>query len=411
MPKQHSIRLTKTGANLVVLLYYLLFFLCPVGLQHINNNYQNIVMKNVTPAHRSLRRIINLTAVVLVLSSCHKLAEYIPGKEHPKQDLGNLKQINLVSNNTNYGAGRTDPKLLNAWGISFSTTGTPWISSTGGGVTTIYDREGKEVLAPVNIPSPAGSTGGTPTGTVFNGSSSDFILSNGQAARFMFVNLDGVISGWNGPAGANAVVIKNNVGQAVYTGVALATDNGQQYLYAANALKGTIDVFDRTFVQVTTMKFNDPYLAPGYVPFNIRFVGGQLYVAYTKVTPDGRALKAAGNGVVNIFSSGGKLLKRFAEGGHLNAPWGFEVAPPGFFAGKDAQAAILVGNFGDGRINAYTPDGRFIDQLKVAGKTVEIEGLWEISFAPSTSTIDPNRLYFAAGPDDEKDGLFGYLIK
>jgi uncharacterized protein (TIGR03118 family) len=360
---------------------------------------------------RVMGAFFGLSIVAIVISSCHKLGDYLPWHDNPKKDLGNFNQVNLVANNASYHAARIDPKLLNAWGIAFSSTGTPWISSTGAAVSTIYDREGKEVLAPVNIPSPAGPTGGTPTGTVFNAGTTDFILSNGQAARFLFVNLDGVISGWNGGAGGNALLIKNNVGQAIYTGCALATDNGQQYLYAANALKGKIDVFDRTFTPVTTKAFHDPHLPAGYVPFNIRPVADQLFVMYTKVGADGRALKQVGNGVVNIFSTSGVLLKRFADGGKLNAPWGVTLAPATFFPGKGAQTAILVGNFGDGKINAYKPDGKFIEQLKVNDKTVVIEGLWEISFAPATSTIDPNRLYFAAGPNDEKDGLFGYLLK
>ena len=357
------------------------------------------------------RLLLGLSTVIISFSSCHKVGEYWHGKDHSKQDLGNLTQVNLVANNASYGASRVDPNLLNAWGIAFSATGTPWISSTGAGVSVIYNREGIQVLAPVNIPSPGGATGGTPTGQVANSSATDFILSNGQAARFMFVNLDGVISGWNGAAGSNALLIKNNVGQAIYTGVALASDNGQSYLYLANALKGTIEVLDRTFNTVTDKPFVDPYLPAGYVPFNVHLVGDKLYVAYTKVAPDGRALKQVGNGVVNIFSTGGILLKRFADGDKLNAPWGIALASADFFSSDDAQPALLVGNFGDGKINAYTPDGKFISQLKVDNKTLVIEGLWEISFPPSTSTIDPNRLYFAAGPDDEKDGLFGYLIK
>lgn len=360
---------------------------------------------------RYLQALFVFASVLVLFSSCDKFDDYFPGKDHPKKELGNLNQINLVANNDSYKPGRIDPKLLNAWGIAFSGTGTPWIASTGAGVSTIYDREGAEVLAPVNIPSPAGPTGGTPTGTVFNNSSTEFILSNGQAARFIFVNLDGVISGWNAGSNGNAFLIKNNVGQAGYTGLALARINGQGFLYAANALKGKIDVFDAAFNEVTSKPFSDPNLPAGYVPFNIHLVGEQLYVAYTKVGPNGRALNEVGNGVVNIFNLSGILQKRFAAGGKLNAPWGVEVAPAGFFPGEGAQIAVLIGNFGDGKINAYTPEGKFIDQLKVNNKVVAIEGLWEISFPPSTSTIDPNRLYFAAGPNDEKDGLFGYLLK
>lgn len=367
--------------------------------------------KTTSKSFLLVRGLLSLSFTLLLFSACHKIVDYWPPKGHPVKQLGNLRQFNLVANNGSYGASRIDPKLLNAWGISFSATGTPWIGSTGAGVSTVYDREGLQVLAPVNIPSPAGATGGTPTGTVANSSATDFILSNGQAARFLFVGLDGVISGWNGPAGSNALLIKNNVGQAVYTGLALANDNGQNFLYAANALKGTIDVFDAAFNPVTTKPFNDPNLPLGYVPFNIHLVGDKLFVAYTKVSPDGRALRQLGNGVVNVFNTAGVLLARFADGGKLNAPWGVAIAPASFFPGNGAQQAILVGNFGDGKINAYTPGGKFIDQLKVDNKTVVIEGLWEIIFAPSTSTIDPNRLYFAAGPNDERDGLFGYLLK
>lgn len=355
--------------------------------------------------------IIVVIMTVLFFSACHKAGDYLPGHQHSKPDLGKLQQFNLVANNSSYHATRVDPLLLNAWGISFSATGTPWITATGAGVSTIYDREGVQVLAAVNVPSPAGATGGSPTGIVTNGNTADFILSNSQSARFIFAGLDGIIAGWNGAAGGNAIVIKNNVGQAVYTGLALASDGGQQFLYAANALKGTIDVFDRSFNQVNTKPFTDPQLPSGYVPFNIHLAGDKMFVMYTKVGADGRALKQTGNGIVNVFSTAGVLLARFAAGGKLNAPWGLALAPANFFAGKDAQAAVLVGNFGDGKINAYTTSGTFIDQLTVNNQTLAIDGLWEIAFPPSTSTIDPNRLYFAAGPNDEKDGLFGYLLK
>lgn len=369
-------------------------------------------MKKTLSKHASmLNGLLGLFTFLVLFSSCEKFKDYLPDHDHSKKDLGNFKQINLVANNESYGARRTDPKLLNAWGISFSATGTPWISSTGAGVSVVYDREGLQVLAPVNIPSPAGPTGGTPTGTVANGTTTDFILSNGQSARFLFVNLDGIISGWNPAAGSNAVLIKNNVGQAVYTGLALANDNGQNFLYAANALKGTIEVFDRAFNLVTTKPFIDPSLPAGYVPFNVHLIGDRLYVAYTKVAPDGRALAQVGNGVVNVFSTGGEFVKRFTDGGKLNAPWGIAAATSAFFPAEGAQPAILIGNFRDGKINAYTHNGKYIDQLKVNNKTLVIEGLWEISFPPSTSTIDPNRLYFAAGPNDEKDGLFGFLVK
>ncbi len=367
--------------------------------------------KNVLQRGSLLSGVTAFATSLVLFSACHKAGDYLPGHHHGKPSLGNLNQINLVANNSSYNAGRVDPLLRNAWGIAFSASGTPWLTATGAGVSTIYDREGIQVLAPVNVPSPAGATGGAPTGIVANSNTADFILSNSQSARFIFAGLDGVIAGWSSGAGSNAVLIKNNVGQAVYTGLALASDGGQQFLYAANALKGTIDVFDRSFNQINTKPFSDPQLPAGYTPFNIHLAGDKLFVTYTKVAADGRALKQTGNGVVNVFSTGGQLLVRFAAAGKLNAPWGIALAPAAFFSGKDAQAAVLVGNFGDGKINVYNSSGTFIDQLNVNNKPVAIDGLWEISFPPATSTIDPNRLYFAAGPNDEKDGLFGYLLK
>jgi uncharacterized protein (TIGR03118 family) len=369
------------------------------------NNMQNIF----TQRAGLVRGASVLSASLVLLTSCHKLGDYLPTHGHSDKDFGNFKQINLVANNDSYGASRIDPKLLNAWGIAFGGNGAAWVASAGGGVSTVYDSAGLDLIPAVNIPSPAGATGGTPTGVVLNPSSVDFALSNGKPARFIFVNLDGVISGWNG--GANAELIKNNVGQSVYTGAALAEYQGHNFLYAANAIKGIIEVYDASFTVDSTKKFIDPNLPIGYAPFNVSKIGEELFVAYTKVGPDGRAVKEVGNGVVNVFSTGGEFKRRFAYGGKLNAPWGFAAASPEFFGGDNAQSAILVGNFGDGKINVYKPNGKFIDQLKVNNKVVEIEGLWAIVFPPAGTTIDPHRLYFAAGPDDEKDGLFGYLVK
>jgi uncharacterized protein (TIGR03118 family) len=362
---------------------------------------------------RTTTSLVGFCLALTLLPACQKFKDFWPHHDHddkPKTIPGNFRQFNLVANSAVYNATRIDSVLLNGWGISWSATGTPWIGSQGGHVSTVYNSEGGQQLAPVKIPSPAGPTGGNPTGTVFNGVASDFILSNGQAARFMFVGLDGILSGWNGAAGSNALLIKNNAGNAIYTGMAIASDGGAQFIYATNAQKGTIDVWDRTFTLVPAKTFTDPYLPSGYVPYNIQAVGDKLYVTYTKIAPDGRAKREVGNGIVNIFTTAGVLVKRFAAGGTLNAPWGVAVAPASFFP-ESTEASILIGNFGDGKINAYAADGKFIGQLKVNNKVVAIDGLWAISFAPSTSTIDPNRLYFAAGPRDEKDGLFGYLLK
>ncbi len=354
--------------------------------------------------------------IVFISSGCKKLIDVLPKPGHQVKMIGNFNQVNLVANNNKYNAAHIDPLLLNAWGIAFSPTGTPWIGALGGHVSTIYNSEGViQAISPVTIPSPGGPTGGNPTGVVFNGSNTDFILSNGQAARFIFVGVDGIISGWNGAAGKTGLLIKNNVATSSYTGLAIATDAGNTFLYAANFRARRIDVLDRTFTTVTSKPFIDPFLPAGYSPFNIQAVGDVLYVMYAKVGPDGRDEPGVGNGIVDIYTTSGVLLKRFASKGKLNAPWGVAQATPGFFdtnnTGND-ENAILIGNFGDGLINAYSVDGVFLGVLSRDNKPIEIEGLWAISFPPTTATaVDQNRLYFAAGPDKEEDGLFGYLIK
>ncbi|MBO9565779.1 MAG: TIGR03118 family protein [Niastella sp.] len=353
-------------------------------------------------------------AALLLFAGCKKIDEI--------KQLKNFMQVNLVANEQSYNPAHVDPTLLNAWGIAFSATGTPWVNSQGGHVSEVYDREGVIVRPPVNIPSPGGATGGNPTGVVFYGGTTDFVLANGQSARFIFVGVDGILSAWNGAAGGNALLLKNNVATSAYTGLAIAAADGSNYLYAADFRARKIAVWDKNFA-VVNMPFNDPGIPSGYAPFNIQAVGEWLYVLYAKVGPDGRSAAGRGQGYVDIFTTKGNLVKRFATKGALNAPWGVAQAPASFFADmEDAEgqkmkastenrSAILIGNFGDGYINAYTDDGQYIGVLRSKGRPIVIDGLWAITFPPSTSTIDPNRLYFAAGPDHETDGLFGYIKK
>lgn len=326
------------------------------------------------------------------------------------QSLKDFTQVNLVGNNDEYNAARIDPLLVNAWGLVFTPTGIAWISAQGAGVSDVYNSEGLQVLPAVLIPSPGGPSGGNPTGVVFNGTS-DFKLPNGNPARFIFVGVDGVVSGWNG--GPAAIKMINNSSTSAYTGLAIATDGSNNFLYAANFRAGKIDVFDKDWAVVNTKPFIDPDLPAGYAPFNIQAIGNQLYVMYAKPDPIEHELKAPGLGYVDIYNTDGSFVKRFVSKGQLNAPWGVAWAPASFFGtDENAQPAILIGNFGDGHINAYSLDGNFLGQLRAHGNPIVIEGLWAISFPPVTATtINPNRLYFTAGPDDEKDGLFGYIIK
>jgi uncharacterized protein (TIGR03118 family) len=372
--------------------------------------------------HVTFHKICQLTlagaaifSMNVINSGCDKIMNNpFDGKE-PKT-LKDFNQVNLVGNNNEYSPAHIDPHLLNAWGIAFSASGIAWVSSQEGHVSAVYDREGNMLAArpEVAIPSPAGPTGGNPTGQVANmdTSAADFKLSNNATGRFFFVGVDGILSGWNPAAGNFALVIKNNAGSA-YTGVAMAQNDAKAwYLYAANFATGKIDVWDKNFASVN-LPFSDPNLPAGYAPFNIQNVGGKLFVLYAKVGSNGEEEAGPGKGYVDIFNADGILEKRFASAGQLNAPWGVAQAPDTWLSDENGQTqpAILIGNFGDGRINAYSLNGKFLGQLRAHGQPIEIEGLWAIMFPPATSTIDPNRLYFAAGPDDEEDGLFGYITK
>jgi len=375
-------------------------------------------------------------SVLLMASSCQKTLDKsaitnnssLPGNvdgksnnQNSNKKVGHFNQVNLVANTTGYGATNIDPTLINAWGIAFNGGNVPWVNSQGGHVSELYNGEGQSVgFGRVKIPLPNGADGGNPTGTVFSSSTSDFLISGGPA-RFIFVGLDGTLSAWNGTLGTKAAVVAA-VQQSVFTGLALATNGGSNFLYAANFSLAKINVWSSTWAP-DSMSFTDPNLPAGYSPYNIQNIDGMLYVAYAKVGPQGRPLAGVGLGIVNVFQPNGMLVKRFATGGTLNAPWGLTKAPSSFFKGdmdddddKDDGPGhghddmILVGNFGDGHINAYREDGKFKGLLRGDHDILTIDGLWAISFPPAASTIDHDRLYFAAGPRGEEDGLFGYII-
>jgi len=380
-----------------------------------------------------------------------------------KNDLRDFQQVTLVANNAGYSPQLTDPTLQNAWGLAWAPVGIAWVNSMAGHVSELYTAEGAIVRPPVNIPSPTDTIGGFPTGIVFAGGAG-FKLANNLPPNFLFAGIDGVLSGWNG--GNNAQRIANNSSTSAYTGLALATKNGSHFLYAANFRTGKIDVWDTTFTAVT-MPFLDAGLPQGYSPFNIQSVGPWLFVEYAKIGTDGRDQAGAGLGFVNVFNTGGVLIRRFASKGTLNAPWGVVLTPANFLDNNDMQdndhgnnkgghdgsggnnsgpgsgnsgsgnsnngsgnnnsgpgnnnngrndirqrPVILVGNFGDGRINVFSLEGEFLGQLQSHNRTIVIDRLWALAFAPTTATmVDPERLYFTAGPNNETDGIFGYLIK
>jgi len=330
-------------------------------------------------------------------------------KNDPHLRLNDFEQTNLVADTPGYHAVKIDPNLVNAWGIAVAPSGPFWISSNHAGLSTIYDKSGNVLRPPVIIPAPGSATGGAPTGVVFN-STTDFAIVSGKtslASRFIFATEDGTIAAW--ATGNSAVIVADRSPfKAVYKGLALAKDGANNFLYAANFKGASVDVFDKNY-NLVARSFKDPSIPAGFAPFNIRNIDGWLYVTYAKQKlPDKEDDQAGpGNGYVDIFKPDGSLVKRFASRGALNSPWGIVHFKAGFC--KEAVTGILIGNFGDGKINVYSDDGKFITALKDNGKAIVIDGLWALE--NEVPNANPEQLFFTAGPADEEHGLFGYLMK
>ncbi|MEO6036974.1 MAG: TIGR03118 family protein [Saprospiraceae bacterium] len=329
-------------------------------------------------------------------------------KDHNTTDDNNYQIVNLVADTAGFGASIIDPNLVNAWGVAVGPTGAFWISATEKGVTTIYDRNGATLLPAVSVPFHADAKGGEPTGVVYNSTTDFKIESMGTTSKFIYVDEHGVVSAWS--SGTTTVPVADNSSDgAVYKGVAIAQDGGANFLYIANFSEGEIEVLDKAFQYITTKPFADPTIPAGFAPFNIKNIGGLLYVTYAKQKgPDNQDDEAGlGNGYVNIFKPDGTLVKRFASQGTLNSPWGIVQAPAGFNQGTNA---ILVGNFGDGFINVFDADGRYKGQLENNGSAISVEGLWSLTFPENGIPAgDQNQLFFTAGPDNEEHGVFGYI--
>ncbi len=331
--------------------------------------------------------------------------------------LQHVRQVNLVADLPSFSPQRVDATLLNPWGIAVSPTGIFWISANHAGVSEVFDSAGNIKRSPVTIPTSGGPTGGAPTGVVFNPTAVFKIPSTGEVSRFIFASEDGIISAWaSGPAAK--VAADRSSSDAVYKGIALARVHHHYFLYATNFKGAKIDVFDENFNYDSTKIFSDPDIPSGFAPFNIANIDGKLFVTYAKQRgPNNEDDESGpGNGFIDIFNARGKLERRFASGGVLNSPWG--LAP----ASEESDGSLLVGNFGDGRINIFSKHGKSVRQLSdSAGTPVTIPGLWALMFRGGRVEHDAGHdrghhdgihtplLYFTAGPNEENDGLFGYL--
>ena len=309
----------------------------------------------------------------------------------------------------------TDPNLVSPWGFASSPTSPFWVADNGAGVTTLYNGSGQPQPLVVTIPPASGGVPpSSPTGVVFNGGA-DFEVAPGAPARFIFASEEGTISGWNPVSVTNAIrEVDHSASGADYKGLAIGSNAGGNFLYAANFAAGRIDVFDHTFADTSLGgNFQDPNLPAGYAPFNIQNVGGNLLVTYALQGGGGHdPMVGPGIGIVDVFATDGSFLQRLVTGGALDAPWGLALAPAGF---GDFSDDLLVGNFGDGRINAYNPlTGDYHGTLfDASALPVTIDGLWGLGFGNGGNGGDTSTLYFAAAPPgqgpDEAHGLFGSI--
>jgi uncharacterized protein (TIGR03118 family) len=342
------------------------------------------------------------------------------------QTAGTYAVTNLISDGS-VPATITDANFINPWGI---TNATFWINAQATGFDYVVSPTNFPPFTPpaapaiafkISIPAATGGTTatGSPTGAASTGTATGFLLPNGTKATFLFASLDGVITGWNsklGTAGAVAqVAINNSTAGAVYTDMALVANTNGTYLLAANFGKAAaIEVYDSNFAPAKLAgSFTDTTLPAGYVPYAVHVIGTQVFVTYALRATTGGPTIAPGDGMVNVFDNNGNFVAHaITPGGNLNAPWGLAIAPANFgiFTGD-----LLVGNFGDGIINAYDPKTfAFLGQLSDGtGKTLVYASLWELFFgltpSSSTTTGNLNTLYFTAGLTGEKHGLLGSI--
>ena len=353
-------------------------------------------------------------ALAVVAAAAMALASAAPAAgDDTGRGLGHYVQRDLVSDVPG-AAELLDADLVNAWGLAFGPATPAWVADNGTDVSTLYS--GAVGSTPVaKVPLTVSIPGGAPTGAVFNGSSG-FVVRSGASsgpARFLFASEAGMITGWNPavppPPPSTQAQTAVTVPGAIFKGLAIADTAAGPRIYASDFHIGQVDVWDANFDAVRRPgAFRDPSLPAGFAPFGIQTVGGRIVVTYAKQDADAEDdVAGPGNGFVDIYDTDGNLLSHFAARGALNSPWGVALAPQGF--GR-ASGALLIGNFGDGRINAYAPaSGKFLGALRDEhGARIAIDGLWALKFGNGVIGT-PQTLLLTAGPDDETHGLFGEL--
>ena len=385
-----------------------------------------------------MRQLVRISLTAAVIAIAAGAATLKAGEDDSHADRNAFVVTPLVGNVPG-SAAMQDAVLENAWGITFSPAGSPfWVNDNASGCSTLYAGDGTKIGLQVSIPLPGGSVApnscqpfdfsnppatapAAPTGIVWNPSTAFVVPGTKIAAAFIFATEDGTLSAWAGglsPAAAAVLAADNSATPtqatgAVYKSLVFGLSARGLLLYAANFRHATVDVFgpngaNGLFTAATTDGgFMDPNIPAGYAPFGIANIDGDLFVTYAK--QDDRMhddVAGRGHGFVDVFDTDGHLLRRFASRGPLNSPWAVTRASFAFgrFSGR-----ILIGNFGNGHINAFDNDGRFAGELEDGhGKPLVVDGLWTLTLGGGRGSSS-DALYFAAGPNGETNGLFGTI--
>ncbi len=352
-------------------------------------------------------RLVILGSMALTMSAATVVpAESAAWPHHHHHKKNRFEEIDLVSNIP--GRARiTDPHLINPWGLSLSNK--LWVSAADADLALVYTGGGN--AGPIRkVPLEVEVEGG-PTGQVFNKTRDFRIRSDGRSApaNRIFATESGTIQGWNPDVDRDHAIVAATKKDAVYKGLTQIRTRTRNLLLAADFFHGTVDVYNKNFKLQKRPKFVDPNIPDGFSPFNVQRIGHKVFVTYAKQDPEdpGEEVKGAGLGFVSFFTSRGGFIHRFHSRGPLNAPWAVTLAPRNF--GK-FQHSLLIGNFGDGRINAFNRfNGRFQGPLRDPhGDPISIDGLWGL-IRGNSNNGGRNALWFAAGINDEEDGLLGLI--
>lgn len=332
----------------------------------------------------------------------------------PKPERTNAYVVRVLVSDMAGKAPALDPNLANGWGLAAGPTTPWWVADNHTDKSTVYDATGTVLPRVVSVV-------GGPSGVVYNGTAGFMVSAEGTSApaRFLFATEGGTILGWapSVPASESTrafVVADHSAAGAVYKGLAIGMADGKNYLYATDFHNGKVDVYDENYVlQNWSKAFTDRRVRKGFAPFGIQAIGDRLYVAYAKQDKQAHDnVSGRGLGYVDVYTMKGALIKRVATRGRLNAPWGIAMAPAKGFGRYNG--CLLVGNFGDGSINAYRANKKGVwnpvGTLRTnKGKQLKIEGLWGIAFGNGGPSGPVNKLYFAAGPSEENHGYFGVV--